>query len=512
MTASRPIREFRLTHTQTGKKDVFVPIEPGKVKFYTCGPTVYGHIHIGNLRGGLVADLLVRYLRRIGYAVEYVRNYTDVDDKIIKRGLEEKKPAAEVAKFYTQEVERDYAMAGMLDPDQKPSVTTHIPEIIRLTEKIISHGNAYVVDGEVLFSVESFKTYGELSRKPLEDLIAGIRVEKSSKKRNPLDFTLWKPAKPDEPSWDSPWGKGRPGWHIECSAMCSKILGDSIDIHHGGEDLIFPHHENEIAQTEAASGKKPFVKYWMHHAFLTFSKQKMSKSVGNVVTARDALSKFGGEVTRYLLLSSYYRSPIDFDDTVLDNSLAALERFYEAKKLALELKRAKKIQPEMRAENIWGEFVAKTESAKRAIDACYANDLNTAGALAEAFTLIREFNRILSEPFAKSTPSSVLGAEALIQVMEDDIGSVIGVGRLDPDKALSQFQAIRKDRQAATHAAGGDAQTGAPDAVEIETLIAERLEARKSKNFARSDEIRNELQARGVEIKDGPQGTTWKYR
>jgi cysteinyl-tRNA synthetase len=501
-----PIREIRLTNTLTGKKEQLKTTRPGKLTFYSCGPTVYNLIHIGNLRGGLVSDMFFRYFRRAGYEVTYVRNYTDVDDKIIQRGNEEKIPAEQVARKYTQEVEKDYAVSGMLEPTHKTTVTGHMAEIIAMIERIIANGKAYVIEsGEVLFSIESFKGYGKLSHKHIDELVAGARVEVNSKKRSPLDFTLWKPAKPGEPSWDSPWGKGRPGWHIECSAMSSKWLGDQIDVHHGGEDLVFPHHENEIAQSEAATGKDPFVRYWLHHAFLTLSKEKMSKSLGNVFTARDFLTRFSGELARYMLLGVHYRSPIDFGEETIENALTGLHRIYEAKARAAELSRAARAVPDMRAETAWGSFVASCEAARKEIDESYANDFNTPGALAALFTLIREFNRTLAEPLAQATPAAVLGAGQLIQVMEEDIGGVLGVGRSDPAKALEDLARIRSARAGASGAAR-------PSDAEIMQAIQDRAEARKAKDFGKADQIRKDLEARGVLIKDGPSGTTWEHK
>jgi cysteinyl-tRNA synthetase len=504
--ASKAPREIRITNTMTGKKEVFVPHVPGKVSFYSCGPTVYGLIHIGNLRGGLVADLTFRYLKRAGYEVNYVRNYTDVDDKIIKKGHEEGLAPEEVAKKYTIEAERDYAMAGMLEPTHKPSVTTHISEIIALIQRIIANGVAYVAsDGEVLFEINRFPGYGKLSHKQIDELVAGARVEISDKKRNPLDFALWKPAKPGEPAWESPWGKGRPGWHIECSAMSSKWLGDQIDLHHGGEDLIFPHHENEIAQSEAASGHAPFVKVWLHHAFLTLSKEKMSKSLGNVFSARDFLSTYGGEMARYLLLSVHYRSIIDFDEKLIENAMSSLSRIYEAKQKALELSSVKRAAADLRAEGAWGSFIAECEQARREIDDHYSNDLNTPGALASLFTLIRSFNRTLAEPLAQGTPSAVLGAQELLKIIDEDIGSVIGIGRLLPEKALKDLELTRLKL-------AGKSSEGRPSDEEIQVLIQQRLAARAAKNFAEADQIRKDLETRGVVLKDSPQGTTWTLK
>lgn len=501
------IREIRFTNTLSGKKELFTPRVPGKVSFYSCGPTVYNLIHIGNLRGGVVADMVFRYLTRIGYEVNYVRNYTDVDDKILKRALDEKITADEVTKKYIREVELDYSVAGMVEPTQKPCVTTHIPEIITLIERIIQQKKAYVSkDGEVFFSIGDFPEYGKLSHKKVEDLQAGMRVEVNEQKRNPLDFTLWKPAKPGEQlSWDSPWGKGRPGWHIECSAMSSKHLGDQIDLHHGGMDLTFPHHENEIAQSEAASGQAPFVKIWLHHGMLNFGNEKMSKSLGNTFQARDFLKAYGGEVTRYFLLSLHYRAPIDFNDQSIENTLTSLQRIYEAKAKAIEITKTKKAMPDLRAENLWGEFAAETQKTKTEIDEAFANDLNSAGALGSVFNLVRAFNRTLSEPMAQATPSAILGAQALIEILEKDIGEVLGIGKLSPEKALADLASIRSQRLTKS---GVDRPTDD----EIRAAIQARADARKAKNFAEADRVRKDLEARGVVLKDGPGGTTWEFK
>jgi cysteinyl-tRNA synthetase len=497
-----PIREIRVTNTLSGKKEILKTVSDGKLTMYSCGPTVYNLIHIGNLRGGLVSDMFFRYFKRAGFDVTYVRNYTDVDDKIIQRGREENLPAAEIASKYTLEVEKDYAASGMLEPTHKTTVTGHMKEIVELIGRIISNGTAYVAGGDVYFAIDKFPTYGKLSHKKIDELLAGARVEVNDVKKSPLDFALWKAAKPGEPAWDSPWGKGRPGWHIECSAMASRWLGDQIDVHHGGEDLIFPHHENEIAQSEGASGREPFVRYWLHHAFLTLSKEKMSKSLGNVFSAREFLKQFGGEMARYLLLSVHYRSLIDFGDETIEQTLTGLHRIYEAKARAIELEKVARARADQRAEAAWGQFMASCEAARKEIDDSYANDFNTPGALAALFTLIREFNRTLAEPLAAATPAAALGARALINVMEEDIGGVIGVGRGEPQATLEELSKVRAARS------GGPR----PSEDEIRGLIEARKTARGAKDFARADMIRKDLEARGVVIKDSPQGTTWEYK
>ncbi len=497
------LRPIQLTNTLSGKKESLETQQAGKLTFYSCGPTVYGLIHVGNLRGGLVADMFYRYFCRVGYDVVYVRNYTDVDDKIILRSKEEGMTPEELAKKYTLEVEKDFAVAGMVQPTHKTTVTTHMAEIILLIQRIIAEGKAYVVEGgEVLFSIENFPSYGKLSHKKKDDLIAGIRVEINTKKKNPLDFALWKPAKIGEPFWDSPWGKGRPGWHIECSAMATKWLGDCIDIHHGGEDLIFPHHENEIAQTEAATGKAPFVKYWLHHAFLTLSKEKMSKSLGNVFTAREFLTQFSGEIARYMLLSVHYRSMIDFGPATIEQALHALQRLYEAKARAIQLRKQTRSRADLRAESLWGSFLASCESAQNEIDEHFANDFNTPGVLAALFSLIREFNRVLAEPLAQATPASVLGGQELIRVMEETVGGILAIGRSDPEKVLEDLVRIRSEGSGKTR----------PQEDEILSAIEARAQARKLKDFALADQIRREFELKGVFIKDTPSGTSWEYK
>ncbi len=480
-----------------------MPMEPGKVKMYSCGPTVYGPIHVGNLRAALTADLFYRFFKRMGFEVNYVRNYTDIDDRIIKKAQDEKVSPDVITRRYTEAVEKDYALAGLAEPTQKPKVTEHLPEINAMIQKIIDQGFAYVADdGEVFFEISKFKTYGQLSGKPLDELVAGARVEVNPSKRNPLDFTLWKPAKPGEPTWDSPWGPGRPGWHIECSAMACKWLGETMDLHHGGEDLMFPHHENEIAQSEAATGRAPFVRYWVHNAFLTFSKEKMSKSLGNVVNAIDFLSQYGGEVARMVFLSPHYRSTFDFNADVVDHAVTALERVYQAKRMAEQIQSKKIAVPDPKAEQVWGGFMIDLDRAQNAILEHFCNDLNTPGALSELFTLIREWNRCVSEPNASNTPAAILAAQALIRVLEEDIGAVMGMGRSGAESALAKLQEVRKIRQSL------EGQT-VLEAGQIEALLEERRAARAAKNFKRGDEIRDLLLASGIEIKDSPQGTTW---
>lgn len=508
--------EVKVTNSLGGKKEVFTPMEPGKVRFYTCGPTVYGPIHVGNLRAAMTADLFVRALRKLGFEVTYVRNYTDVDDKIINQAKKEGISPEAVAKKYIQAVERDYAAAGMIEPDHKTTVTDHIGEIIAMIEKIIANGKAYTAEPpagsepgakEVFFSIPDFPTYGKLSRKVLEDLIAGARVDVSEKKKNPADFSLWKPAKVGEPSWPSPWGKGRPGWHIECSAMASKWLGEQIDLHHGGTDLMFPHHENEIAQSEAASGKAPYVRYWLHNAMLNMNAEKMSKSLGNIVSANDFLAAYGGEITRYLMMSAHYRTISDFGDEAIESALTNLTRLYEAKLRAETIAQKRGAVPDARAESVWAEFLADTEKAREEMVREMANDFNTPGALGAAFTLVRKFNHALAEPRAEATPAAVLGATEFVRVIEDELGGFLGLGRRPAKAMLESIGEIR----ARMHAEKSGAGTTPFGKDEIEKLIQARSDAKTAKNFAEADRIRKELSDKGVAIKDSPAGTTWQY-
>ncbi len=496
-------KKIFITNTRTHKKEEFSTLTPGEVKMYSCGPTVYGEIHIGNLRAGLTADLFYRLFKRFGYKVTYIRNYTDIDDKIIKRANEEGVEMGVITRKYIEAAEKNYALAKMEEPTRKTLVTDHVPEIIAMIESILKNDKGYVTsEGDVYFSIDAFPKYGALSGKTLEDLRAGARVEVNETKRNAGDFALWKRAKPGEPSWESPWGAGRPGWHIECSAMACKWLGPRMDLHHGGEDLVFPHHENEIAQSEAATGIAPYVGTWVHNAFLTFSSEKMSKSLGNIVNAIDFLSQYGGEVARMAFLSVHYRSPFDFSPETVDSAITNLERMYEAKLSAEKLLDQKIAHADPVAESLWGGFFIDCDRTKNSILDHYANDLNTPGALSELFALIREWNRILSTGNARNTPAAILAAREFIKVLEDEIGSVIGVGRMRAESMLSHLASLRALRSK------NEGREVLSDE-EVERQLAERRTARAGRDFKRSDEIRDYLLSKGVEIKDSPQGTSW---
>ena len=499
-TLARPIV---ITNTQSRKKEVFAPMTPGRIKMYSCGPTVYGFIHIGNLRAAMTADLFFRFFKRFGFEVEYVRNYTDIDDKIIKLALAEGIPFEQLTSRFIGEVEKDYALAGLQEPTHKTKVTDHLPEIVSMIEEIIAHGKAYATpDGEVFFSIASFPRYGELSGRPLEDLRAGARVEVNPHKKDPMDFTLWKPAKPGEPAWDSPWGTGRPGWHIECSAMACKWLGPQMDLHHGGEDLIFPHHENEIAQSEAATNAEPYSKFWVHNAFLNLSGEKMSKSLGNVWNARDFLATYGSELTRMIFLGVHYRTAFDINADTIEQGIAALQRIYEAKKTAEEVCQKQLRVPDLMAEQGWGGFLIDCERARDGILNSLANDLNTPLVFSYLFNLIREWNRCAAFPNALNTPSAILAAREFIRVIEEECGAVLGIGLKRAESSLDALNQVKKLR----HEDQG--QPGLSEE-EIGELLEERKNARLQKNFKRSDEIRDLLATNLVEIKDSPQGTTW---
>ena len=478
---------LRVYNTLSGSKEEFVPITPGKVGMYVCGVTVYDNCHIGHARANVVFDMIFRYLRATGLEVTYVRNYTDIDDKIINRANRDGVPYQEISERFIAEFDRDMARLALLLPTFQPKATEHIQEIIELVERLIAKGFAYQSGAEVFFCVEKFDPYLRLSKRNLEDMQAGARIEVDERKRHPMDFALWKGAKPGEPFWESPWGKGRPGWHIECSAMSMKYLGESFDIHGGGKDLIFPHHENEIAQAEAATGK-PFVKYWLHNGFVNINAEKMSKSLGNFFTIKEVLERYDAEVLRFFLLSSHYRSPIDFSDQNLKDAELGLERIYKAlagidERLGSageQLRTPKNVELEEKCAAIAGRF-------SEAMD----DDFNTALALGHLFDLIRSINKALP------TASSRLLARVKEEVAA--IARVIGVCDSQP---ASFFRRLKERKTSEMEIS----------AEEIESLIAERSRARKSKNFQRGDEIRDDLLARGIVLLDSAQGTSWKVK
>jgi cysteinyl-tRNA synthetase len=477
-----------LFDTLAGKKRDFVPLAPGQVRFYACGPTVYDDAHVGHARSYVVWDVVLRHLRARGFEVKYVRNFTDVDDKIIKRATERGEDPIALARGFARAYDEDMEALGNLRPEAAPRVSDHVPQIVALIEKLVAKGFAYAPgNGDVYFAVRMFPEYGRLARRNLDDLLSGARVEPGEAKRDPLDFALWKAAKPGEPAWDSPWGKGRPGWHIECSAMSEVHLGMPIDIHAGGKDLVFPHHTNEIAQSVAALGDgvhaEGFARYWMHNGFVEIDSQKMSKSLGNFFTIREVLAKFDAEALRAFLLNTHYRNPINYSDTVLVEAEKRLVYLYET------LQKVDRLAEGVTAGESGEDDLV--ERSRAALD----DDFNTAavlGILADAFTAANA----LADKKGKKAPQD---RAALARFARDArvVGGELGILQRHPAQALLAL----RDR-----AAG---RRGIDQAL-VATRIAERAEARRAKDFARSDAIRAELQQLGVALMDGPEGTTWK--
>src|SRR3989338_8133743 len=456
---------LKIYNSLTRNKQNFVPIEPGKVRMYVCGMTVYDYCHLGHARVLVVFDMVARWLRASGFDVSYVRNITDIDDKIIKRAAENNESIDALTGRFIQAMDEDSAALGVIHPDFEPRATHYVPQMIAMISRLIARGLAYVGDnGDVFYSVRDFSGYGKLSGKSLEDLRAGERVEVDTHKRDPLDFVLWKGAKPGEPSWDSPWGPGRPGWHIECSVMSTCCLGETFDIHGGGPDLVFPHHENEIAQSEAATGKL-YANAWMHAGAVRVDGEKMSKSLGNFFTIREVLEKSPPEVVRYLLVSSHYRSPINYSEDSLKEAKGALERFYNALK------------------GLPVAVPAGGEAFVERFAAAMDDDFNSPEACAVLFELAREINRLRD---------SDLQAAAGLAARLKELAAVLGVLQLEPEAFLQAGAA------------------GKVDAAEVEALIAARLQARAEKNWGESDRIRDQITAMGVVLEDGKGGTTWR--
>lgn len=460
---------MRIFNTMTRQKEEFIPNNPDEVKIYACGPTVYNYIHIGNARPLCVFDVLRRYLEYRGYNVKFVQNFTDVDDKIIKRANEEGITFEEVSKKYIEEFWTDANGLNFKKASVHPKATENIDEIINIIKTLEEKGYAYAVDGDVYFRTLKFKEYGKLSHQPIEDLQSGARIAIGEKKENPLDFALWKAAKEGEPYWDSPWGKGRPGWHIECSAMNKRFLGDTIDIHCGGQDLIFPHHENEIAQSECANGCT-FSKYWMHNGYINVDNVKMSKSLGNFKTVREIANVYGYEVIRYFLISSHYRSPINYSLEIIEQCKSALERLYTCREsLDFALKNAKDIPDDE-------ELIKKLNSHREQFITAMDDDLNTADCVAAVFELVKDINTsILDKEVSKNVCQT---AAAVFDELCDVLGILYNRKNNDVDS-------------------------------DIEALIEERQQARANKDWATADRIRDELKAKGIILKDTPQGVTW---
>ncbi len=458
---------LKIHNTLTHQKETFTPIDPNKVRMYVCGMTVYDLCHLGHARVLVVFDVVYRYLLSLGYEVEYVRNITDIDDKIINRANENGEDFNHLTERFIQAMQEDAAALGTLPPTSEPRATAYMDEILAMIEKLTERGYAYAADnGDVYYAVTKFEGYGKLSGKNIEDLQAGARVEIDSNKRDPLDFALWKSSKPGEPYWESPWGNGRPGWHIECSAMSTCCLGNHFDIHGGGADLQFPHHENEIAQSEGATGEQ-FVNVWMHNGFVRINEEKMSKSLGNFFTVREILERYRAEEVRYFILTSQYRSPLNYSDEQLDNARAALTRFYTALR-GLPI-----------VEAAGGDlFVSRFNEAMD-------DDFNTPEALAVLFDMVREINKLRTEDESRA---AALAAELR------RLSGLLGILQDDPEQFLRGESAD---------------EDGLSDAA-IDNLIQQRLTARAEKNWAEADRVRDALQEAGIVLEDGAQGTTWR--
>ena len=462
---------MKLYNTLTKQKEEFVPVNEGKVGMYVCGPTVYNYIHIGNARPMVVFDTVRRYFEYKGYDVNYVSNFTDVDDKIIKKAIEEGVSASEISERYIKECQKDMAALNVKPATHHPKATQEIDGMIKMIESLIEQGYAYEKDGTVYFRTRKFDHYGQLSKKNLDDMKAGIRIAVSDEKEDSMDFVLWKPKKEGEPSWPSPWGDGRPGWHIECSVMSKKYIGDTIDIHAGGEDLIFPHHENEIAQSEACNGEK-FAKYWMHNAFLNIDNKKMSKSAGNFFTVREISEKYDLQVIRFFMLSAHYRSPLNFSDTLVEASKNGLERILTAVDNLREILKSAEENAMTEADQAHvkdvDELVAKFEASME-------DDFNTADAISAIFELVKLANITAAD-----------GSKEYVQYMFDTIVKlcdILGIVTEKEEELLdSDIEALREERQA----------------------------ARKAKNFARADEIRDMLAEQGIILEDTRAGVKWK--
>lgn len=481
-------------NTLTGKLEEFKPINDKKVGIYACGVTVYDLCHIGHARSAVVFDVIVRYLRYKGYEVKFVKNFTDIDDKIINKAIKEGVSWKQIAEKYTEEYYKDMDRLGIERADIEPKATEHINEMIEIIQTLINKGYAYEIEEEqaksVYFSVEKFPEYGKLSKKKIDELMSGARIEVDERKKSPLDFALWKASKPGEPWWDSPWGRGRPGWHIECSAMSIKYLGETFDIHGGGADLIFPHHENEIAQSEAFTGKL-LAKYWIHNGFVTINKEKMSKSLGNVLNIRDLLDIYDAEALRLFLLSSHYRSPVEFTHEYIKEAEATVDRVYST---ILRIEDFEKVETKTKSSTEFKKIESMLENLKPEFDKAMDDDFNTAKALGILFEFIKEINRFMDKKPSQDKEIDFLGkAKKTIK----EIGSVLNLFQRKP---LDWYRDLLKVKKIAI------------TEEDINRFIEERAEARKNKDWEKADSIREQLLLKGIILEDKPDKTIWKVK
>jgi cysteinyl-tRNA synthetase len=490
---------MQLYNTLSRHKEPFKPLSPGKVGLYACGVTVYDDCHLGHARSCVAFEVLVRYLRRQGFQVTWVRNFTDIDDKILRRAQEQGRSWKEVAEHYIASFQQDMAALGVPSAQIEPKATEHIPQILDLIQRLVDLGFAYPGGGDVFFRVRRFPGYGKLSGQKIEDMEVGARIEADPNKEDPLDFVLWKSSKPGEPAWESPWGPGRPGWHIECSAMSMYYLGETFDLHGGGQDLVFPHHENELAQSEAATGK-PFASYWLHHGLLTINQEKMSKSLGNFFTVKEVLARFPAEVVRFFLINCHYRSPLDFSDAALAESETALLRLYTCLARIQDVLRP---YPNLHRQHpvasypdsLTLEEFHRFGSLRARFDAAMDDDLNTAQALGYLFETVRLLNRLLE------APSDDPGYLTILAEMHEELvalGAVLNLLQADPQTMITTLRQKTADLKITPE--------------EIEQLIADRSQARKDKNWAQADTIRKQLIELDILLEDTPQGTIWKVK
>lgn len=488
------IMPVKIYNTLTRKKEELKPIEPGHIKLYVCGITSYDYCHIGHARSALAFDMIVRYLRYLGNKVTYIRNFTDIDDKIIARAAEQDTSTEELANRFIDEFYVDMDKLGIDRPSMEPKATEHIQEMVDLISELIDKNMAYPAGGDVYFSVNSFSKYGKLSGRNLEDMQAGARISVNENKTNPMDFVLWKASKPGEPSWKSPWGPGRPGWHIECSAMSRKYLGSTFDIHGGGQDLIFPHHENELAQSEGANAK-PYVNMWIHHGFVTIRDEKMSKSLGNFLTIRDILDHYHPEVLRFFIFSTQYRNPLDFSEAAMQDAMAGLDRLYECVASVERMNANYSESTDMLAS---GKDKAKIKSMEERFQKAMDNDFNTAQAQGILFETVKVINKIMRklphEPAAEDYKLLQYAAATLKK-----LAAIMGLLQENAEDYLAAKKAAMLAKISISEE-------------EIVELIQQRNQARTDKDWARSDEIRDKLLEQEIELKDGPEGTKWSVK